>query len=533
VSCHVVIVTTTAIGVNGGIAHDSITVLSSVKGKPRVRSAADAALDAASAPCGSAVVDAVPASCLPRYGWASISVPMVKRPLNPATRTFSVMLLLCLLAGTPLFAQTLRIYTIDVEQADAALLVMPNGKTLLIDSGKNGHGKRIKAVMDRAGVTQTDVFVNSHYHEDHFGGIDDLVDMGVPVLEAFDRGDKSSVPAAKKAQKTYKDYIRTVGEDARPLRRGDTIALDPLVTITCISSGGVVTGETNPVPGGEENDLSVSVLVSFDGFLAFFGGDTEGPTEAKIATRDLLMNIDFLKASHHGSHSSSSLAFMNDARPTVVVISNGSDATYKHSRQVTLNTYAAMPNPPQVFQTNKCFRPAPCANVPDSSIADPQSIEQDGTILTTLDAATHTYTLSYGATLKIFTVKAPAPGSMGGAPQVVVGRLLPNPAGADEQFESVTILNKGKTSQSLTGWLLEERRGLRWVLNGSLAAGQSRTFRNGQPMVSTTRATRSRWWMVQVWSATGSPTRRQWKPLRSLRATSGGTGRVGRAVSAR
>jgi len=78
-------------------------------------------------------------------------------------------------------AQTLRLYHIDVEQADAALVVMPNGKTLLIDSGKNGHGSRIKAVMDLAGVTHIDAFVNSHYHEDHFGGIDDLVDMGVPV----------------------------------------------------------------------------------------------------------------------------------------------------------------------------------------------------------------------------------------------------------------------------------------------------------------------------------------------------------------
>ena len=53
---------------------------------------------------------------------------------------------------------------------------MPNGKTLLIDSGKNGHGPRIQAVMQQAGVTQIDAFVNSHYHEDHFGGIDDLVD---------------------------------------------------------------------------------------------------------------------------------------------------------------------------------------------------------------------------------------------------------------------------------------------------------------------------------------------------------------------
>ena len=90
-------------------------------------------------------------------------------------------------------AQTLRISHIDVEQADAALIIMPNGKTLLVDSGKNRQGSRIKAVMDLAGVTRIDAFVNSHYHEDHFGGIDDLVKMGVSVLETYDRGKKEFV----------------------------------------------------------------------------------------------------------------------------------------------------------------------------------------------------------------------------------------------------------------------------------------------------------------------------------------------------
>ena len=78
----------------------------------------------------------------------------------------AVFVALLFLAANPLFAQTLRIYHIDVEQADAALVVMPNGKTLLIDSGKNGHGERLRSVMKQAGVTEIDAFVAPHYHED-------------------------------------------------------------------------------------------------------------------------------------------------------------------------------------------------------------------------------------------------------------------------------------------------------------------------------------------------------------------------------
>ena len=237
---------------------------------------------------------------------------------------------------------------------------MPNGKTLLIDSGKNGHGQRIRTVMQQAGVTQIDAFVASHYHEDHYGGIDDLVDMGVPVLESYDRGDKACcLSTKKKNEPTFKDYMRTVGEDAIALRRGDTINLDPLVSITAISSGGVVIGEAMPVTGTDENDMSVSLLITFNGFKAFFGGDTEQPTEQKIADRHLVRDVDVYKGNHHGSHSSSSGPFMNEVRPAVVVISNGNDAIYKHPRQVSLKTYAALSKPPAVFQTNKCLQAAP------------------------------------------------------------------------------------------------------------------------------------------------------------------------------
>jgi beta-lactamase superfamily II metal-dependent hydrolase len=398
-------------------------------------------------------------------------------------RILIALALFVLLGGTSLSAQTLRIYQIDVEQADSALIVMPNGKTLLIDSGKNGHGPRIAAVMQRAGVAQIDAFVASHYHEDHFGGIDDLVDAGIPVLEAFDRGDKDCcLPAAKRNQATFRDYQRTVGEDAITLRAGDVISLDPTVEVRVISSGGVVVDEANPTTAAYENDMSVSLLIAFAGFTAFYGGDIEEPTEAKIAARDLVMDADVYKANHHGSHSSSSPEFTADLQPSVVLISNGNDAVYKHPRQASLDAFAGLAPAAAVFQTNKCFRPSPCANVGDAQIADPESSDRDGTILISVDASTSRYSLTYGDTTRTFAVKhpvAPAPAT----PSVVITDLLPNPAGDDERFERVTIANRGPLAVSLAGWQLRDRGGASWDLGGSLAAGESRTFlRDGQAM---------------------------------------------------
>jgi len=82
----------------------------------------------------------------------------------------------------------------------------------------------------------------------------------------------------------------------------------------------------------------------------------------------------------------------------------------------------------------------------------------------------------------MFTVKNPSAGPAPTTSSVVISSPLPNPVGDDGQSESVTITNKG-IGVSLVGWTLQDRSGATWNLSGSLAAGQSRTFRrNGQAM---------------------------------------------------
>ena len=124
----------------------------------------------------------------------------------------------------------------------------------------------------------------------------------------------------------------------------------------------------------------------------------------------------------------------------------------------------------------------PLANVPDAQIADPETSDEDGTILVTVDAAMTSYTVEYGTTSETFPIKAPiapAPAS----PKVIITCLLPNPVGDDEELETVTLRNTGTASVSLVGWTLQDHSGATWNLTGSLAAGQSRTVRrNGQAM---------------------------------------------------
>jgi hypothetical protein len=55
--------------------------------------------------------------------------------------------------------------------------------------------------------------------------------------------------------------------------------------------------------------------------------------------------------------------------------------------------------------------------------------------------------------------------------------------GNDDQFDEVTVQNKGTASLSLVGWTLGDRTGTTWNLSGPLASGATRTFRrSGQAM---------------------------------------------------
>jgi competence protein ComEC len=399
-----------------------------------------------------------------------------------ARAAIPVCLLFALLAS-PALGQTLRIYHIDVDQASATLFVAPGGKTLLVDAGKNGHGGRLRAAMQAAGVTRIDFFVNTHYHEDHLGGIDDLVHVPVTVAKAYDRGDKCCVSAKTDSSDAYQDYLTVLGNSAEALTRGKTIPLDPLMTVTSIAAGGAVLGEANPPqPGQDENDMSVSLLITFAGFRYFIGGDTETATETKIAARDLVTDVDVYIADHHGAENGSSQGLLDDMKPSVVIISNGNVKKYKHPQQSMLNRVNGLNPPPVILQLNKYLHTGDDGgNVPDDSIADLEAVDTDGTILVTVDAAAGSYQVAWRDKTRSFAVKHPTAPAIAASATLVIADLLPAPPGVDAEDEEVTLLNKGAGSESLVGWFLKDESGRVWALAslGTLTSGQSKTIKRG------------------------------------------------------
>src|SRR6187401_2006433 len=100
-----------------------------------------------------------------------------------------------LIAATFAIAQarpTLDIYVVDVEGGNATLFVAPSKESLLIDTGNAGaaavrDANRIMDAIKDAGLTQIDHLITTHWHGDHFGGLQELAGR-IPIREFIDHG---------------------------------------------------------------------------------------------------------------------------------------------------------------------------------------------------------------------------------------------------------------------------------------------------------------------------------------------------------
>src|SRR6266478_8237940 len=87
--------------------------------------------------------------------------------------------------------KTLQIYFVDVEGGQATLFVTAEGQSLLIDTGWPGNAgrdaDRIVAAAKLAGISKIDYVLLTHYHNDHSGGVPQLVER-IPVGTFIDHG---------------------------------------------------------------------------------------------------------------------------------------------------------------------------------------------------------------------------------------------------------------------------------------------------------------------------------------------------------
>ncbi len=238
-------------------------------------------------------------------------------------------LLLLLSSASLLLAQAngkLQIHFMDVGQGDGAVLISPQGETVLFDNGTLGNCDKPLSYLQQLGVLKIDYHVASHYHSDHIGCTAEVLGQFPLQKDAFDRG--GSYKSA-----TFTRYVDVVGAHRKTPQLGSKITLDSgashPVEIEFVALGGDGIQTTN------ENDLSLVAVVRFGSFDAEIGGDLSGyktssyeDIETGVAPR--VGQVEVYKVHHHCSSHSTNNAWLNATKPVVGVISMGDHNGYGH-----------------------------------------------------------------------------------------------------------------------------------------------------------------------------------------------------------
>jgi competence protein ComEC len=284
----------------------------------------------------------------------------------------------------------LRVYFVDVEGGQSTLFVMPSGESLLVDTGNPGgrDAGRIAAMCKLAGVTKIDTLLITHYHNDHVGGMPELVSM-IPVGRVIDHGvnRQTGGPEGVATVQVYGDYMKALpGTKAEHIvaKPGDILPVKGMRVEVVSGDGNLIEHSLQGVPGaGEqnpacasspmkdvedsENDRSLGTVITFGKTRILDLGDLTWAKERDLVCPvNKLGKFDVYIISHHGLDRSNSPAFLDAIAPRVAIEDNG---PYKGGAPSTYDTVQGTSRLKDMWQLHTAMVPG-AKNVAESKIAN-------------------------------------------------------------------------------------------------------------------------------------------------------------------
>ena len=204
----------------------------------------------------------------------------------------------------------LQVYYIDVGQADS-ILIINKEDAMLIDAGNNEDGEDVVNFIKDKGITKLDYVVGTHPHEDHIGGLDDVINSNIEIENVL-------MPKIETTTKTFEDVVNAIsnkGLTVKAPNKGDTFTLGDSNLEVMTDS---ILDEDNL------NLSSITLRLQYGNNSFLFMGDSEEENEKTITWP----KTDVLKVGHHGSSTSSSEEFLNEVKPSISIIMAGKGNSY-------------------------------------------------------------------------------------------------------------------------------------------------------------------------------------------------------------
>ncbi|MBO5375493.1 MAG: MBL fold metallo-hydrolase [Bacilli bacterium] len=229
--------------------------------------------------------------------------------------------------------EDLVVYFLDVGQADS-ILIKSNNEYMLIDAGNNEDGKNLVEYLKALGITKFKYVVGTHAHEDHIGGMDDVIDN-------FDIG-TFYMPDVVTTTKTFEDVLDSLENKKMYF---DTPKVDSTITIGNSKIKVLHVGDDE----SDLNNTSIVLKLNYNNVSFLFTGDATSEVEKLILDKDIQSTV--LKVSHHGSKYSSVASFLKKVNPTYAVITCGDENEYGHPHDVVLQKLEKLNA--KIYRTNE------------------------------------------------------------------------------------------------------------------------------------------------------------------------------------
>lgn len=217
-------------------------------------------------------------------------------------------------------SDTLKVYITDVGQADS-ILIRDGNYNMLIDAGNNSDGEKLVKYYKELGITSFKYVFASHPHEDHIGGMDDIINNF--DIENFYMPDKLSTT------KTFEDML-----DA--LERKNLKYIVPKVNDKLSLNNSNIDVIYVGSDESDINDSSIVLKLNYFSNSFLFTGDLGSNKEKEILNSGANIKADVLKVGHHGSSYSTASLFLDKVNPSFAAISVGKNNIYKHPATSTL-----------------------------------------------------------------------------------------------------------------------------------------------------------------------------------------------------
>ncbi len=214
----------------------------------------------------------------------------------------------------------LRIITLNVNRegaADAHLIVTPSGKTMLLDAGWPPPGDGANVILPflkREGITQIDWMLASHPHNDHIGGMPEILLSpevkakallwSLPPPEKIRKLDSESVQECEEWTGKVRNACAQRGVPIREIKEGEVIGFGD-----GIQGHILATADSNFDCPNYVNNNSIVMRLTYGKFSEIFGGDAGFEEENRVMSRTRDLASDVLKIGHHAGAGSTSTAW--------------------------------------------------------------------------------------------------------------------------------------------------------------------------------------------------------------------------------